>query len=94
MSFKKENGMPEISRFYGIIITMYHNDHDPPHVHVRYNRERGRFSIAALDFLDGDVRPRVRRLVIEWATQRQAELQRDWELALAQQPLLAIEPLE
>ena len=29
--------MPEISRFLGIIITMYYNDHNPPHFHVRYN---------------------------------------------------------
>lgn len=42
--------MPEISRFYGIIITMYLPDHYPPHFHVRYNEYR-----ATIDILTGNI---------------------------------------
>jgi hypothetical protein len=38
--------MPEISRFFGIVITMYHEDHAPPHFHARYGESRARIAIA------------------------------------------------
>ena len=44
--------MPEISRFLGIIITMYYNDHPPPHFHVRYNQQKA--IIAAIEPLHGN----------------------------------------
>jgi len=47
--------MPEISRFFGIIITMYYNDHAPPHFHVRYGKQKGRVSIQELRVLDGNL---------------------------------------
>jgi hypothetical protein len=49
--------MPEISRFLGIVITMYFNDHEPPHFHVRYGELRATFSIDALQVLDGQLPP-------------------------------------
>ena len=86
--------MPVISRFFGIIVAMYYNDHDPPHFHVRYGSQRARFGIQDLCMIDGDIGPRARGLVIEWASQHQDELRREWELAEARQPLFAIAPLE
>ena len=86
--------MPEISRFFGIIIAMYYSDHLPPHFHARYGSQRGRVAIDDMRMLDGDLSPRVRGLVIEWAALHQQELRRNWELAGAQQPLERIRPLE
>lgn len=86
--------MPEISRFFGIVITIYYNDHNPPHFHVRYGSQRARFAIGDLRMIDGAVSSRVRGLVVEWASQHQAELQTDWELAQSRQPLRPIDPLE
>jgi hypothetical protein len=37
--------VPEISRFFGIVITMYHNDHAPPHFHARYGGREAAYSM-------------------------------------------------
>jgi len=86
--------MPVISRFFGIIVAMYYNDHDPPHFHARYGSQRGRFAISDLRMIDGDLGPRVRGLVVEWASNHQDELRQDWELAQGRKPLVSIAPLE
>ncbi len=86
--------MPEISRFFGIIITMYYNDHLPPHFHVRYNRQKALISINTLEIIAGELTSRVAKLVTEWATLHQTELMENWELALNSQPLSKIIPLE
>lgn len=85
--------MPEISRFLGIVITMYFNDHDPPHFHVRYGECRATFAIDALELLDGQVPPRVRGLVTEWAAMHQLELRRNWTLLATEGTFRRIEPL-
>jgi len=54
--------VPEISRFLGIVITMYFNDHNPPHFHVRYENFR-----ATVGIDPGELLPRVLGLVMEWA---------------------------
>jgi hypothetical protein len=86
--------MPEISRFLGIIITMYYNDHPPPHFHVRYNQQKAIIDIQNLSMLEGKLTPRVFGLVIEWAAIHQAELLANWQRAREQNPLEKIEPLE
>jgi hypothetical protein len=43
--------MPEISRFFGIIIAMYYNDHPPPHFHVRYGQQKAIIEIQSLSIL-------------------------------------------
>jgi hypothetical protein len=55
--------VPEISRFLGIVITMYVNDHEPPHFHVRYAEYWATFAIDALELLEGQLPPRVPMLV-------------------------------
>ena len=85
--------MPEISRFFGIIIAMYYNDHAPPHFHVRYGNERALVGVECLQVLRGRLSPRALGLVMEWAAMHQAELNADWRLARAQAPLKPIEPL-
>lgn len=86
--------MPEISRFLGIIIAMYYQEHNPPHFHVRYNEHKASISISDLALLDGKLPPKVFGLVIEWASQHQNELMEDWALAQQLQALKPIAPLE
>ena len=86
--------MPEISRFFGIIIAMNYNDHAPPHFHVRYGGQKALIGIQSLSLLQGRLTPRVFGLVMEWASMHQAELTHNWELARQQAELAMIEPLE
>nr|VFJ44044.1 MAG: protein of unknown function (DUF4160) [Candidatus Kentron sp. DK]VFJ53526.1 MAG: protein of unknown function (DUF4160) [Candidatus Kentron sp. DK] len=71
--------MPEITRFLGIIISMYFDEHNPPHFHVRYNEYRASMGIRDLNLIEGSLPARVRGLVAEWAELHQDELSRMWE---------------
>jgi hypothetical protein len=86
--------LPEISRFFGIVVLMYYNDHPPPHFHVRYGEQRAIIGIDSLILLEGRLSPRVLGLVVEWASMHQEELAADWEHARKQEPLSPIIPLE
>lgn len=72
--------MPEISRFLGISITMYFNDHMPPHFHAEYNNQEAAFAIENLSIIAGALPPRITGFVIEWATLHQKELMANWNL--------------
>ena len=85
--------MPEVSRFYGIIIAMFYGDHNPPHFHARYGKHKVAIRIQDFRVLEGQLPPRALGLVIEWAAMHQEELMKNWELALANQPPEGIEPL-
>lgn len=71
--------MPEIARFLGIIISMYHDEHNPPHFHVRYNDFRASMRIDDLNIIAGSLPAKVRGLVEEWAELHQKELLIMWE---------------
>ena len=86
--------MPEISRFLGIIIAMYYNDHGPPHFHAKYGAQEMKVNIATGEIIEGSLPTRARRLVLEWWQLHQVELSEDWALAEARKPLNKIEPLE
>lgn len=85
--------MPEISRFLGIVIAMYHNDHDPPHFHARYGKHKAMISINEFKILQGKLPPRVVGLVLEWAILHRDELLQEWELAKKNKELFKIKPL-
>ena len=85
--------MPEVSRFYGIIIAMFYGDHNPPHFHARYGKHKVAIRIQDFRVLEGQLPPRALGLVMEWAAMHQEELMKNWELALANQPPEGIEPL-
>lgn len=70
--------MPEICRFLGIVVSMYFDEHNPPHFHVRYNDYRAVIAIRSLNLLEGYLPARVRGLVEEWAEQHQQELLMMW----------------
>lgn len=86
--------MPEISRFLGIVIKMFFDDHNPPHFHAEYDRDVALIDIRNLSVFSGRLPPRVIGLVIEWASVHQKELFVDWDRARAQHELLKIAPLE
>ena len=85
--------MPEISRFYGIVIKMYYNDHAPAHFHAEYGGDELLVAIDSLAVVAGKLPPRATGLVMEWATQHQAELLQAWTQARNTQPLDRIDPL-
>ena len=85
--------MPEISRFLGIVIAIYWQEHGVPHFHAKYGGQRVSFSIEDLRLLEGSLPPRVTALVLEWAFLHRDELMEDWMLAIAKKPLKQIEPL-
>ncbi len=85
--------MPEISRFYGIVIKMFHNDHQPPHFHAEYGSSRMVVSIETLAVMAGKLPPRAMGLVMEWAAEHRAELTHIWEQARNQEPLDHVDPL-
>lgn len=86
--------MPEISRFFGIVIAMYYNDHAPPHFHVRYGGEKAIISITGLSLLEGGLSPKALSLVREWAALHLDELMENWEAARKLKNLKPIAPLE
>jgi hypothetical protein len=71
--------MPEICRFLGIIISMYFDEHNPPHFHVRYNEYRAIINIQTLNVMNGHLPAKVRGLVEEWAELHQSELMTMWD---------------
>ena len=70
--------MPEISRFLGIIISMYFEEHNPPHFHIRYNEYRASMDIKNLNIIVGSLPAKVRGLVEEWAEIHPEELLEIW----------------
>jgi hypothetical protein len=85
--------VPEISRFFGIVIAMYYKDHALPHFHAKYAGQSGAFSLPDLRLVEGSLPRRVISLVLEWAFDHRDELARDWELARVGKPLEPIPPL-
>jgi hypothetical protein len=85
--------MPEISRFLGISIRMYRDEHLPPHFHAHYNEFAAQISIRHPGILNGKLPPRVLGYVIEWAAQHEGELAQLWEAARSDQPMGKIAPL-
>ena len=86
--------MPEISRFFGIRIKMYHGDHAPPHFHAEYGDHAAVIDIHSLTVVSGKLPPRALGLVVEWSSQHRDELHELWNLASTLQPLHRIAPLE
>ncbi|RRR75211.1 MAG: DUF4160 domain-containing protein [Candidatus Viridilinea halotolerans] len=85
--------MPRISTFFGIVIWMYYNDHQPPHFHATYGDQEAIILIGSGDVYQGYLSRRAIRLVQEWEELHRAELVANWELARNVQPLQPIAPL-
>ena len=85
--------MPELSRFLGMIIAMYFNDHNPPHFHVLYNEYDVEIEIKNLTVMNGRLPPRILGLVMEWAEMYKEELMEDWDLIQKTGKYNKIQPL-
>lgn len=88
--------MPEISRFGGIVITMYAEAgerHNFPHIHARYGEHRATLSIASGDVLAGSLPKSQLRLVQAWIELRREQLETDWQLLVTGHAPIKISPL-
>ncbi len=85
--------MPEVSRFFGMVIAMYFDDHAPPHFHVAHGDDRAQVRIDPPGLLNGTLSPRALALVVEWAALHRSELLANWERVQTRQPATKIEPL-
>jgi hypothetical protein len=85
--------MPELSRFLGIRILMFFEDHNPPHFHVEYNDFEAKISIKELLILKGHLPPRILGLVMEWAELHKNELMENWDMVQKTGKCVKIEPL-
>jgi hypothetical protein len=86
--------MPEICRFYGIIIKLFYNEHNPPHFHAQYGNDEVLIEIQTLAVFAGKIPPRALGLVMEWAAQHQDELLQLWSDAREMRSLHNVEPLQ
>ena len=86
--------MPEISRFFNIIIAMYFNEHPPAHFHVKYHDHRAQIAISTLEVIEGELPPKELWLVRHWAKRYQAELQKNWDDLQKTGTFAKIAPLE
>lgn len=82
--------MPEIARFYGIIIKIFYGDHLPPHFHAVYGEFIGLFNIKTLEMIEGDLPKRAKELVVEWADINKNEMKKMWD----EQKFYKLPPLE
>jgi hypothetical protein len=79
--------LPIISYFFGIVIKMYFDDHNPPHFHAEYQGREALFLIADGTVLEGDLPNKAIKIISKWALIHYEELMSDWKLAQAHQPL-------
>ena len=86
--------MPEISRFFGIVIRMYTDDHNPPHFHAFYNEFEALIDIQNFSIIAGHLPPKALGLIVEWCALHQEELMADWNLAINKKPVFKITPLQ
>ena len=85
--------MPQISNFFGIIIRMFYEEHNPPHFHAQYGEYNCCIDIQTLSIIEGNLPARALGLVIEWAILHRKELLDNWNYIEQQKPLSKIEPL-
>jgi Domain of unknown function (DUF4160) len=87
--------MPTISMFFGIIVRMYcsPSEHNPPHIHVYYQKHKAIVDIQTCEVTDGSLPRRQTKMALAWAEIHQEELMADWELASKGELPFKIDPL-
>ena len=88
--------MPELSRFFGIIIRMFAEPgapHHQPHFHAYYQNDSAVFAIEPLEIIGGGLSAKERRLVEAWAELHRGELLENWERLQSGNLPLTIAPL-
>lgn len=84
--------MPEITRFYGIIIKMFFKpkEHEPSHIHALYGEYVGEFNIRTFEMIEGDLPPKAQKMVQEWLSMYTDQLQAMWDAQIIEK----LPPLE
>ncbi len=85
--------MPEISLFYGIRVTMFYNDHNPPHFHAEYSGPKALRDLQGGYAIQGALPSRQLKLILAWCELHRDELMQNWELSKDAKPLNRIIPL-
>lgn len=85
--------MPYVSMFFGIIIRMFHNEHNPPHFHAEYQGQRGVFSVNGTVIKGNITSKTAKKLIQEWAMLHQDEIMQNWRKAEQGKQIDRIEPL-
>ena len=87
--------MPKISYFFGITISIYYNEHNPPHLHAVYNECKATYEIKSGKKIRGEMSKTAERLIKKWIKLKQKDLLRVWILAQNKiSPLPSVDPLE
>jgi hypothetical protein len=85
--------LPIISQFFGIIVRMYYDEHNPPHIHVEYQGNKALFDFAG-NIMRGTLDSKTAtRLIREWIDLHGSELEQDWSLAKGGEQIVPILPL-
>jgi len=85
--------MPEISRFLGIVIKMYFDDHDPPHIHAYYQNFKATFNIRTGQMIDGKFPPKQAAYVTAWTLIHEKELMANWKSLISGKNATKVDPL-
>ncbi|WP_319559858.1 DUF4160 domain-containing protein [Marispirochaeta sp.] len=80
--------------FYGILIKMFYEEHNPPHFHAYYNEYQALIGIHDFRILQGSLPPKALALVMEWAMLHKKELLEEWERIEKKLEIFKIEPLK
>jgi hypothetical protein len=86
--------VPEISRFFGIVIRMFYAEHGAPHFHARYGKHVASIGIDPPGVLSGLLPPRAMGMALEWCALHSVELAENWRLLRAGQRPRRIPPLQ
>ncbi len=78
--------MPEISRFFGVVITINYHDHNPPHFHAEYQGLEAVYNINTGKKMEGQLPPSLNKIILKWAKQYKKELLKNWRLAKKGEP--------
>jgi hypothetical protein len=86
--------MPEISRFLGIKIKMFYNEHNPPHFHAFYGDFKATFSIYTGQMIEGDFPSKQQIFIAAWTLMHLDELMNNWNSLMEGSEISKIKPLE
>jgi hypothetical protein len=85
--------VPEISRFFGIVIRMFFDDHAPPHLHAQYGECSAVVALQPIALMENDLPARALSMVLEWTALHQSELLENWERLHSSRPPVKVPPL-
>ena len=86
--------MPVVSLFYGVKISFYYEDHNPPHFHAEYSGNKALIDIQNCTVIKSSLPKKQLKLVLAWAELHKDELMQNWELAKIDAELIQIKPLQ